>query len=121
MSCLEKINILKRLHAKIKRQEKGSIDEFAERLNISRKCFYGYISDLENMGAVVKYSRQTKCFKYLNEFDFKLEVVFSELEDDEIKRIYGGTQNNNMFFSSVSFFTRKENNFGYVSIIGQAM
>jgi len=91
MSNIEKLFKIYRLHKLIKQGFSGSIEDYAEKLNISRGCVYNYKDDLEGIGAEIQYSRATNKFVYINNFEFKIELNFSPLEEKDMKKYKGGS------------------------------
>jgi len=73
---------------------KGSAEDYANRVNISRSSLFNYINELKIMGAHIEYSRSLNSFIYLNEF--VLEIKIESLSDEKIKNIFGGY---NIYFS----------------------
>ncbi|MGB0881138.1 MAG: hypothetical protein ACPGTO_11315 [Polaribacter sp.] len=82
---MQKIKTLCAVHHAIKTQMKGSTTEIAERVGLSRSCFYKYIEEIENFGAEVSYSRSKRCFTYEKPFELKLEI-----NDNGMSQIFGG-------------------------------
>jgi len=66
----------------VKQRRTGSPIEFAKKLRISRSQLYNVKEELEDYGAVIKYSRKQKTFYYENPFELT-ETGFwkKEIED----------------------------------------
>jgi ACT domain-containing protein len=67
------------MHQLIKQEKTGSPIEFAKKLHISRSQFYNIKEELEDYGAVAKYSRKLQTFYYENKFEL-LEAAFWKKE-----------------------------------------
>jgi hypothetical protein len=98
MRILEKLLTLERLHKLIKNQYNGSAEDYAKKLNISRATLFNYLDELTFFGAKITYKRTLNCFVYLNEFVLKITIETDLLDDEEMKKIAGGT---NFFIPSI--------------------
>lgn len=85
---IQKYNQLANIHQLVEKQLKGTPDEFANRLGISKSSLYNYFDQLKQLGAEIKYCRSCMCFKYTN--NFRLKITF---ETNEMTTILGGQQN----------------------------
>ncbi|PJA06751.1 MAG: hypothetical protein COX70_08765 [Flavobacteriales bacterium CG_4_10_14_0_2_um_filter_32_8] len=54
---IQKYNQLTKVHQLIKKQFKGTPDEIANRLGISKSSLYNYFDELKQLGAEIKYCR----------------------------------------------------------------
>jgi len=95
---IERLFKLEQLHKLIKSGYNGKTNDYARRLKISRSCFFLYKEELENMGAVIDYSRISNQYKYLNDFEFEIKIKFSTITEKEMKKIKGGM---NSFIQSI--------------------
>ncbi len=86
---VQKYSQLTKAHQLIKKQIKGTPEEIAKRIDLSKSSFYNYMEELKQLGAEIKYCRTCQCFKYTN--NFKLKVT---IETNEMTKILGGQQNN---------------------------
>lgn len=103
---MQKYSQLTKAHQLINNQFKGTPDEFASQLGVSKSSFYNYIEGLKQLGAEIKYCRTCQCFKYTN--DFKLKIT---IETNEMTKIFGGQQNNLQAFGferDKLFFDKKD-------------
>lgn len=106
---IQKYSQFAKAHHLIKKQYKGTPDEFASQLGVSKSSFYNYIEGLKQLGAEIKYCRTCQCFKYTN--DFKLKIT---IETNEMTKIFGGQQNNFQvvdFERDKLFFDKKDEKF----------
>lgn len=85
MKKIRELETLSSLHSAIKFGKKGSTDQIAEHLGVSRACMYKYLEELKQLGAEVEYCRTKRCFRYLNNFHFKISI-----ETPELELVYGG-------------------------------
>jgi len=90
---VQKYSQLTKAHQLIKKQIKGTPEEIAKRIDLSKSSFYNYMEELKQLGAEIKYCRTCQCFKYTN--NFKLKVT---IETNEMTKILGGQQNNLQVF-----------------------
>ena len=92
---IQKYNQLAKAHQLIIKQIKGTPEEIAKRIDLSKSSFYNYMEELKQLGAEIKYCRTCQCFKYTN--NFKLTVT---IETNEMTKILGGQKNN---FQAIDF------------------
>jgi len=103
---VQKYSQLTKAHQLIKKQIKGTPEEIAKRIDLSKSRFYNYMEELKQLGAEIKYCRTCQCFKYTN--NFKLKVT---IETNEMTKILGGQQNNLQVFDFKHyklFFDKKD-------------
>jgi len=103
---VQKYSQLTKAHQLIKKQIKGTPEEIAKRIDLSKSSFYNYMEELKQLGAEIKYCRTCQCFKYTN--NFKLKVT---IETNEMTKILGGQQNNLQVFDFKHyklFFDKKD-------------
>lgn len=62
------------LHRRIREQNTGTAEEFAETLNISRSQLFEILSQLKDFGAEIRFNRIRRTFFYANEFDIRLTI-----------------------------------------------
>jgi len=88
MSTFEKLTRLVDVHQLIKQGKTGSPNDFAKKLRVSRSQFYNIKEELEDYGAIIKYSRKLNTFYYDNDFEIR-ETAFwkNEVEDFFKKRL----------------------------------
>jgi len=105
-AMIQKYSQIARAHQLINKQIKGTPEEIAKRIDLSKSSFYNYMEELKQLGAEIKYCRTCQCFKYTN--DFKLKVT---IETNEMTKILGGQQNNFQIFDferDKLFFDKKD-------------
>jgi len=93
MNRLNKLIKREQLHKLIISGFTGSADDYANRLNISRSCFFNYMEDLTDAGAVIEYSRVANKYHYLNEFEFEIKIKASNISEEQMDKIKGGQIN----------------------------
>ena len=90
---VQKYSQLTKAHQLIKKQIKGTPEEIANLLGMSKSSMYRVFEELEQLGAEYKYCRTCMCFKYTN--NFKLKVT---IETNEMTKVFGGQQSNLQVF-----------------------
>jgi len=86
MNPLERVARLVDIHQLIKQEKTGTPVEFAEKLHISRSQFYNIKGELEDYGAIIKYSRKQKTFYYDNDFELTETGFWKKEVEDFIKK-----------------------------------
>jgi len=79
MNPFERITRLVDVHQLIKQRNTGSPTEFAGKFHISRSQLYNIVEELEDYGAIIKYSRKESTFYYDTDFELT-ETVFWKKE-----------------------------------------
>jgi len=69
MNSFERIARLVDVHQLIKQEKTGTPIEFAKKFHISRSQLYNIKNELEDYGAIIKYSRKQNTFYYNNDFE----------------------------------------------------
>lgn len=103
---IQKYSQLAKAHHLIKKQYKGTPDEIANLLDMSKSSMYRVLEELEQLGAEYKYCRTCMCFKYTNNFKLKITI-----ETNEMTKVFGGQQNNLQAFDfelDKLFFNKKD-------------
>lgn len=72
----EFFNRIRRIDYLIQIGGTGTPDEFARRLNISRKSLYNYLNSMKEMGAPIKYCPFRGSYYYEEEGMFKVVISF---------------------------------------------
>lgn len=80
---------LERLHLLIKRKATGTVDELADKLDLSRRQTLEYISEMKDMGAPIQFCKYQQTYFYTREV--KLTLGFTELNANESAAINGGS------------------------------
>jgi len=81
---------LHKIHQLILKEETGTSEQFAERLRISRRQLYYYLSELRNQGAPLLYDRLRHTYYYRIHFDMT------------VNRLYISTNAANQPFSNIA-------------------
>jgi len=79
MNPFERLTRLVDVHQLIRQKKTGSPIEFAKKFHISRSQLYNIKDELEDYGAVIKYSRKQNTFYYDNNFEL-IETNFWKKE-----------------------------------------
>lgn len=98
MNFIKQMERIERVDKHIKQKSTGKPEEFAARLNISKRQLFRIIEELKDFGAPIEYSRSLRTFYYI-EKGFEIKVYFSMqfVTDQENKNIFGGFISKNLF------------------------
>ena len=88
MNPFERIARLLEIHQLIKQEKTGSPIEFAEKFHISRSQLYNIKEELEDYGAVVKYSRRKETFYYVNNFELTKSTFWKKEIEGFYKKVF---------------------------------
>ncbi len=91
MRFIDKIKILERVDALIKRGATGNPKELAFRLNISERAVYDLINIMKNMDAPIYYCSSKN--SYLYEYEVELSMGFIK-KTKNILKVQGGANKN---------------------------
>ncbi len=91
MKTLQQLLRLERLHLLIQEERTGTPQQVAKTLGISRSTLYEMLAYLKEIGAAISYSRSRMTFYYPQSFQLKVEVSVVALNNEEVKKIIGGT------------------------------
>lgn len=91
MNLIEKIRLIERVDALIRRKGTGNPKNLSKKLNISERSTYNLINLMKEMGAPIKYDKSTQTFYYEYKVSFSLGFISS------ISNIQGGKK----FFSFI--------------------
>lgn len=86
MNPFERIARLVEIHKFILQEKTGSPIEFAEKFHISRSQLYNIKEELEDYGAVIKYSRKRNTFYYYNDFELTETAFWKKDVEDFFKK-----------------------------------
>jgi predicted DNA-binding transcriptional regulator YafY len=75
MNSLERIDRLYDIHRRIKQEETGEPNAFAEQMHLSRSHLYNLIAELKDYGAEIKYSRKRQTFYYAGDFTITIHTL----------------------------------------------
>ena len=84
------IDRLEQIDQLIRQRRTGNAEEFARKLNISRRHVYNWLDDLKLHGLEIEYNRELRSFVYLKSYKINITFEIIELSDDEAKDIDAG-------------------------------
>lgn len=90
MKVIEQLERLRIINAWISAECTGSPDEFAQVLNISRRCLYEYIAFMKDLGIEVQYSKQRRTFYSANTKELRISYSIQVLSKKEASKINAG-------------------------------
>jgi len=88
MTFLEKIQVIERVDALIRRKATGSAVNLAQKLGVSRRCVFDIIKVMKEMDAPIEYCHQRKSYYY--KYDCDLMIGFVQKE-----KVVGGKEYEN--------------------------
>lgn len=91
MNFTKQINRLEKMHRLIKAMCTGKPDDFAEKLDISRRQLYNELDFFKSQDAPIKYSREMESFYYSGFFELEINLSIKVLKEDEQLEIYAGS------------------------------
>ena len=86
----KQLNRLQQMDQLIRQKRTGNAEEFAEKLQISRRHVYNWLDDLKSYGADIAYNRSLRSFTYLRPYQIKITFEIKELTKEEAEKIEGG-------------------------------
>ena len=108
MNFIKQIERIDRVDKHIKRRSTGTPEEFAAKLNISKRQLFRMIEKLKDYGAPIGYSRTLNTFYYKdNNFEMKVNFTMQFITEQDKKEIYGGFISKKIF--SCHFLARNNN------------
>jgi predicted DNA-binding transcriptional regulator YafY len=69
------LNLLLRLDQFIRQKGTGSPPEFAQKMGISERSLYEYLKVLKDLGAPIKFSRQSRSYYYEADGQFRISFL----------------------------------------------
>lgn len=75
MTFEEELEILKSVDQQIKSESTGTLEEFATKIGVSKKCFFNTIETMKILNAPILYDIHRKTFYY--EYDGKFFIGFT--------------------------------------------
>jgi len=87
MTLLEKLKMIERIDALIRRKATGTPKQLASRLDISERCLFKTLKLMKEMGGPIYYCISRESYSYEFEVDFSIGFKSS---NTMIKRIIGG-------------------------------
>jgi len=98
MTLMEKIRIIERTDALIRRKGTGTPKELARRLNISERYVYQLINLMKEMGAPIYYNNDRRSYCY--EYEVEFSIGFTQ-KQQELNKIKGGIRKKINYFPSL--------------------
>jgi hypothetical protein len=80
MRFLDTIDRLIHIHNLIQRRSTGPPDEFAAKLHLKRRQLYNVLEQFRDCGAIIKYSRISSSFYYVNNFEIHIEIKADSID-----------------------------------------
>lgn len=103
MKNLKSLERLQQLHALIVNENTGAPKELASLMQISERSVHLLLEQLKDYNADICYSRSRKTYYYCNDFELRVSISVSVLQNSEITNIFGGSY----FLKSNLFDARK--------------
>jgi transcriptional antiterminator len=95
MKSIKTLERLQSLHKLIDRENTGTPLELADKLNVSERLTYNLIEQLKEFNADIGYSRKSKTYFYLKNFELNVTISVHVISNNEITKIFAGA----VFFS----------------------
>lgn len=86
----KQINRLQQIDQLIRQKRTGNAEEFAAKLQISRRQVYNWIDEMRGLGLEINYDRDIRSFVYLKPYRISIALDIKELPDSEIFDIEAG-------------------------------
>ncbi len=96
----EEINRLQQIDKLIRLNCTGNAQEFAKKLNLSRRQVYNIIESLKDMGLAIEYNRHIGSFVYTKPYKINITFEITELPEHEAMRVKAGFIVKNNFFAN---------------------
>ena len=107
MTFLQKIRVIERVDALIRRKSTGTASDLARRLGVSRRSVYDILELMKKMDAPIEYCPTRKSYYYSYQCDLSIGFV-------NRNRLRGGTCNiYRHFFSSANYLHNSTLNLDY--------
>lgn len=99
MKNLKSLERLQQLHTLIVNENTGTPEELSNLLGISKRSVHLLVEELKDYNASISYSRSRKTYYYCDDFDIRISISVSVLQNSEITNIFGGSYflQNNLF------------------------
>ena len=85
------LNRLQQIDQLIRQQNTGNADALAEKMGISRRQIYNFISELRDLGLEIEYKRNLNSFVYSKPYRINVKVDIQDLSHEEALTAKGGT------------------------------
>jgi predicted DNA-binding transcriptional regulator YafY len=93
MSAIRYINKILRINTLVKLRATGNPRELADKLGISERSVYEYISNMKELGAPIAYSYSHNSYIYYEEGDLVIGFSYEMINNEESESISGGGRN----------------------------
>jgi biotin operon repressor len=90
MSAIKYINKILRINTLVKLRATGSPRELADKLGMSERSVYEYISNMKELGAPIAFSYSHNSYIYYKEGDLVIGFSHDLLSEGEEKMTFGG-------------------------------
>ncbi|HMP32317.1 MAG TPA: hypothetical protein PKD85_22100 [Saprospiraceae bacterium] len=87
MTFLEKIELIRRVDALIRRKGTGTAEELADRLGISTRCLFYLINMMKGMGGPIVYNQERRSYEY----EYECKIILNYID---ASKVIGGNNNN---------------------------
>ena len=91
MKNLKTLERLQQVHQYIINENTGRPKELAKRLDISERSVHLLIERLKEMDALVCYSRKRRTYYYCENFELRVTISVTVLNNNEVTHIFGGS------------------------------
>ena len=69
-------NLLRRMDGLIHLKSTGTPEEFAQKLEISKRTLYNYLKILEDLGADIHFNKLRRSYEYTNEKRLSIKIGY---------------------------------------------
>lgn len=91
MNTIKNLERLQRLHGLIEQEVTGSPKELAGRMQISERLVYNLIDQFKEYDASICYDRRRRTYYYRDDFQFKVSISVSIVNNDHITEVFEGS------------------------------
>lgn len=107
-------NLIERADQLIRLKATGTPEEFAGKLNISKRSMFRLINNLKEIGCPIIYNSHRRCYEYESEGKLLIKFVPKGIESIHMDKIKGGNTQNYLYTESIIFrdilYIKKYNN-----------
>lgn len=75
MNIQNEIYRRQKMHQLLLHSNTGTPEEFAMKLHVSKRQLYNLLDELRGLGASISYSRKSKTYYYVTNFDLKSKII----------------------------------------------
>lgn len=101
---LEQFDRVRNIDRLIRLHNTGNADEFAQKLNISRRQIYNILEEFKSLGLCISYNRSQRSFVYDRPYQIDISFNIRELADEDMQLTKGG-----MIFCGLFVYGRVSN------------